>query len=107
MTSLKLAVHEQNVDPQAFLVIEWADVRVVTTETLANSYGTDEKNIRMNFANNRSRFVDGVHLFTLKGKELRDFKDRANIIGSVGKNARSLTLWTEKGAARMSKRSAQ
>lgn len=103
MTSLNLAVHEQNVDPQPLPVIEWQGLRVVTTETLASGYGTDEKNIRMNFANNRSRFVDGVHMFILKGQELREFKNRANVIGSVGKNANSLTVWTEKGAARMSK----
>ena len=84
-------------------VIEWQGVRVVTTETLADGYRTDEKNIRMNLANNRSRFVEGVHVFTLKGDELREFKNRVNNMGSVGKNARTLALWTERGAARMSK----
>ncbi|WP_369115056.1 ORF6N domain-containing protein [Edwardsiella tarda] len=84
-------------------VIEWAGVRVVTTETLARGYGTDEVNIRNNLANNKARFINGTHYFTLTGLELREFKNRVNDGYSVGKRARSLTLWTEKGAARMSK----
>ncbi|EKN3396338.1 ORF6N domain-containing protein [Yersinia enterocolitica] len=105
--SLSTAVNVANlitvVDLDVPPVIEWLGARVVTTETLAKGYGTDEKNIRMNLANNRERFVEGVHLFTLKGDQLREFKDKANEIGSVGKRAKSATLWTEKGAARMSK----
>ena len=102
MTSLNLAVHERNVDPQAFPVLEWSGMRVVTTEMLASGYGCEEKNIRMNLTNNKDRFVEGVHYFVVKGKALKDL--RANIIGSqISSKARSMTLWTEKGAARMSK----
>lgn len=99
--SLSTAVNVANlitvVDLDVPPVIEWLGARVVTTETLAKGYGADEKNIRMNLANNRERFVEGVHLFTLKGDQLREFKDKANEIGSVGKRAKSATLWTEKG----------
>lgn len=102
MTSLNLAVHERNVDPQAFPVLEWSGMRVVTTEMLASGYGCEEKNIRMNLTNNKDRFVEGVHYFVVKGKALKDL--RANIIGSqISSKARSMTLWAEKGAARMSK----
>lgn len=103
MTSLNLAVQERNVDPQPLPVIEWAGVRVVTTETLALGYGTDEANIRNNLSRNLDRFEDGKHYYLLSGSELREFKNRVTVGHSVGKNARSLTLWTEKGAARMSK----
>lgn len=103
MTSLNLAVQERNVDPQPLPVIEWAGVRVVTTETLATGYGTDEANIRNNLSRNLDRFEDGKHYYLLSGSELREFKNRVTDGHSVGKNARSLTLWTEKGAARMSK----
>lgn len=103
MTSLNLAVHEPNVDPQAFPVIEWAGYRVVTTETLANGYGTDEVNIRNNLSRNLERFEEGKHYFLLTGSDLREFKNRVTDGYSVGKHARSFTLWTEKGAARMSK----
>ncbi|MFO5253032.1 ORF6N domain-containing protein, partial [Salmonella enterica subsp. enterica serovar Stanley] len=34
---------------------------------------------------------------------LREFKNRPETIGLVGKNARSLILWTERGAARHAK----
>lgn len=102
MTSLNLAVHERNVDPQAFPVLEWSGMRVVTTEMLASGYGCEEKNIRMNLTNNKDRFVEGVHYFAVKGNALKDL--RTNIIGSqISSKARSMTLWTEKGAARMSK----
>lgn len=105
--SLSTAVNVANVvpavDPDMFPVIEWAGFRVVTTESLASGYGTDEVNIRMNLSNNKDRFNEGVHLFTLTGSELKEFKNRVNDRYSVGKRARSLTLWTENGAARMSK----
>lgn len=103
MTSLNLAVQERNVDPQPLPVIEWAGVRVVTTETLASGYGTDEANIRNNLSRNLDRFEEGKHYFLLSGSDLREFKNRVTDSYSVGKNARSLTLWAEKGAARMSK----
>lgn len=103
MTSLNLAVQERNVDPQPLPVIEWKGLRAVTTETLATGYGCDEKSIRMNLSRNLDRFEEGKHYFLLTGSELKEFKNRVSDSGSVGKNARSLTLWTEKGAARMSK----
>lgn len=95
-------------------ILEWEGVRVVTTETLAKGYGSDVANIRKNLSRNENRFTDGIHFFNLTGSNLKDFKnrvslshsvqdDRVNNCYSVGKNAKSLTLWTEKGAARMSK----
>ena len=92
-----------SVDPDMLPVIEWSGVRVVTTEMLAKGYGTDETNIRMNLSNNKERFIEGVHFFSITGSQLKEFKNRVNNGYSVGKRARSLTLWTEKGAARMSK----
>ncbi|MWT73915.1 phage antirepressor KilAC domain-containing protein [Escherichia coli] len=84
-------------------VLEWLGVRVVTTETLARGYGVDEANIRNNLSRNLDRFEEGKHYFLLTGLKLREFKNRVTGSYSVGKNARSLTLWTERGAARMSK----
>ncbi|WP_447875908.1 ORF6N domain-containing protein [Serratia fonticola] len=102
-TAVNVANNIPLVDPDMLPVIEWRGVRVVTTETLAKGYGTDDANIRANLRNHRDRFIEGVHIFTVDGDELREFKNRVNNINSVGKNARSLTLWAEKGAARMSK----
>ncbi|EFU6928658.1 phage antirepressor Ant [Escherichia coli] len=89
--------------PDEIPVLEWQGVRVVTTETLAKGYGTDEGNIRKNLSCNSDRFEEGKHYFLLTGSKLKEFKNRVTFSNSVGKNARSLTLWTERGAARMSK----
>jgi len=102
VTAVTLANHAPRVDPDTFPVIEWKGVRVVTTETLAKGYGTDEANVRMNLRNNRGRFVEGVHVFTIEGDDLRDLRVN-NIYAQISSKTRNLTLWTEKGAARMSK----
>ncbi|MBT1833539.1 ORF6N domain-containing protein [Enterobacter cloacae] len=102
MTSLNLAVQERNVDPQPLPVIEWKGLRVVTTETLAAGYGSDVANIRKNLSRNASRFIDGIHIFTIKGQELNDLRV-TNSHAQISSKARSVILWTEKGAARMSK----
>ena len=78
-------------------------IPVITTELLAQLYGTKIKNISDNFLNNTTRFVVGKHYFKIEKNELREFKDRPETIGLVGKNARSLILWTERGAARHAK----
>lgn len=88
---------------EKFPILTYRDIRVVTTETLAQGYGTDEGNIRQNLSRNLHRFEEGTHYFLLTGQELKQFKNRVTESNSVGSNARSLTLWTEKGAARMSK----
>lgn len=104
--SLSTAVNVANnillVDPDMLPVIEWRSVRVVTTETLAKGYGTKETNIRTNLDANRERFLEGVHIFTVTGDELADLRV-SNPDAQISNKARSLTLWTEKGAARMSK----
>lgn len=35
-------------------------IPVVTTELLANLYGTDTANIKKNYSRNKDRFVDGI-----------------------------------------------
>lgn len=84
-------------------VLHYQSQRVVTTELLAQLYGTDVKNIQMNFANNDSRFEPGKHFHKLTGAELREFKHQPNPIGLVARNASHLLLWTERGAARHAK----
>ncbi|EFC9938599.1 TPA: P22AR C-terminal domain-containing protein, partial [Escherichia coli] len=64
---------------------------------------TKIKNISDNFLNNTTRFMPGKHYFKIEKNELREFKNRPETIGLVGKNARSLILWTERGAARHAK----
>lgn len=78
-------------------------IPVITTELLAQLYGTKIKNISDNFLNNTTRFVVGKHYFKIEKNELREFKDRPETIGLVGKNARSLILWTKRGQPAMQK----
>jgi hypothetical protein len=75
----------------------------MTTEMLAQAYGTEATNIRTNHSANSTRFTEGVHFFRVVGSDLREFKNSVSETASVGKNANTLTLWTEKGAARHAK----
>ncbi|EAS1727467.1 ORF6N domain-containing protein [Salmonella enterica] len=84
-------------------IIEYRGQRVVTTEQLAAGYGATEKMLTNNFSRNKSRFVEGKHYFKVEAEELQEIKNRPSSIGLVGKNARSLTLWTERGAANHAK----
>ncbi|MCG0772312.1 antirepressor [Lactiplantibacillus plantarum] len=76
---------------------------ILTTEQLAEFYGTTPQRIKQNFANNRSKFVKGKHFYQLTGETLKEFKDRVEIFDLVGKNAKTLILWTKRGASRHSK----
>ncbi|MEY0576943.1 ORF6N domain-containing protein [Providencia manganoxydans] len=91
------------IDANALPVIEWKGVRVVTTETLAAGYGVGDNNIRKNLSNNRERFIEGVHIHTLKGEDLKQYRNLVKDVHSVSKHTSQQILWTEKGAARMSK----
>lgn len=102
---------------QSMTAIMHGGIPVITTELLAGVYGTDVVRIRQNHARNTDRFYEGKHFFIIKGKELQEFKNRVSLSYSVdsnkltesqpvelvGKRARSLTLWTERGAARHAK----
>lgn len=64
-TAVNVAPLNAVVDPLDCPVIVWEGVRVVTTDTLAKGYGTDESNIRKNHSRNNSRFIEGIHIFTV------------------------------------------
>lgn len=94
----------QVADKQTSL-IRYKSVPVMTTEQMADFYGTDSNNIKVNHSRNSSRFVQGKHYFKVEGVDLKDFKNWVTESNSVqiGKNASSIILWTEKGAARHAK----
>ena len=83
-------------------IINFKSIPVVTTAMLAEFYGTDVNNIQQNYLRNTERFVDGKHFFKLEGIELKAFKQLTDS-KTVSKNTRTLTLWTERGAARHAK----
>jgi len=81
-----------------FAVIEHQEQRVLTTQQLAEAYGTDNKHISDNFANNITRYKEGKHFYCLESEELRSFKEGYPNISDNLKFTSKLYLWTEKGA---------
>ncbi|WP_140921012.1 ORF6N domain-containing protein [Limnobaculum xujianqingii] len=76
---------------------------VITTDLLAQLYGTDTANIKMNYSRNIGRFITGKHYFKLEGSELKDFKNKVTQSYLVAPRTKHLILWTERGAARHAK----
>ncbi|EEZ2791935.1 ORF6N domain-containing protein [Escherichia coli] len=85
--------------------ITYNQIPVITTELLAQLYGTEAIRIQQNHARNAERFIEGKHFYKLVGDELRGMKHRLSLSESVkiARNVRSLILWTECGAARHAK----
>lgn len=77
-------------------------VPVLTSDLLAQLYGTDVNNIQQNHKRNSGRFIEGKHFFKAIGEELKIL--RLTIGQSqISPKTRSLILWTERGAARHAK----
>lgn len=78
-------------------ITEYKDIRVLTTQQIAEAYGTDRKTISYNFNHNKERYKEGKHFIQLEGAEKTEFLNRLENHDSL-KNAKTLYLWTEKGA---------
>lgn len=89
-----------NVNDKQILAVEWNGERVITTAQLSEVYETSVDNVRVNFNNNKTRFIEGKHYYLLKGEELRAFKNNVNDIYAVKANINQLYLWTKRGASR-------
>ncbi|EAP7666017.1 ORF6N domain-containing protein [Salmonella enterica] len=76
---------------------------VITTELLAQLYGTTSHSITKNHHSNIGRFVCGKHYFKIEGSDLKDFKNKVTNSDLVASRAKHLILWTERGAARHAK----
>lgn len=77
--------------------IEQAGQRVLTTAQLAESYGTESKRITNNFSENKRRYEEGKHYFSLEGEALKEFKLTTPEFRASSRISK-LYLWTEKGA---------
>lgn len=78
-------------------VTEYKEIRVLTTQQIADAYGTDTQIVTNNFNRNKDRYVEGKHYICLAGDDLREFKTaHQNDLSSSRIN--QLYLWTEKGA---------
>ncbi|EEZ7387543.1 ORF6N domain-containing protein [Salmonella enterica] len=79
-------------------------IPVITTELLAQLYGTEPVRIRQNHHENKVRFVEGKHFFKVVGNDLKELRVALNYSQNpVSPKVRSLILWTERGAARHAK----
>lgn len=83
-------------------VISYKDQRVCTTEQLAQLYHAAPIQLRQNFRNNKTRFEEGKHFIKVTGSELENLRVD-EIYSQISKKARSIMLWTERGAARHAK----
>lgn len=55
-------------------VTEYKDMRVLTTQQIAEAYGTNTDTITKNFNRNKDRYVEGKHFICLEGDDLRILK---------------------------------
>lgn len=78
-------------------VTEYKNIRVLTTQQIAEVYGTDTRIISNNFNRNKERYIEGKHFVRLEGDEKREFINHHQF-DDGSKNAKVLYLWTEKGA---------
>lgn len=78
-------------------ITEYHGIRVLTTNQIAEMYGTDSKTISYNFSYNKKKYGEGKHYIKLEGAELKAFKTSREI-PDCHKYSAHLYLWTEKGA---------
>ena len=76
-------------------IVEYNNIRVLTTQQVAEAYKTEQQIVTNNFNRNKERYIKGKHFICLKGDELREF--RAKNQNDVLPNANKLYLWTQKG----------
>lgn len=94
------------IDNTQVSIVNFKSAPVLTTEQLANFYGTEPVRIRQNQHENKQRFIEGKHFFKITGQELKDFVSSLKLLTNfpaISNKVRSLILWTERGAARHAK----
>lgn len=77
-------------------ITEYKDIRVLTTQQIAEAYGTGTEVITKNFNRNKERYLEGKHFICLEGNELKEFKTTGQF--DLSSRINKLYLWTEKGA---------
>ena len=84
--------------------VKYDDQVILTTEQLAEFYGTTTRAIAQNFKNNESKFQEGKHYFLLRGENLKKFRLQfENFELQISPMTRALYLWTKRGASRHAK----
>ncbi|AWK13935.1 ORF6N domain-containing protein [Candidatus Fukatsuia symbiotica] len=85
-------IHQQApLNSENLPVITYHKQRVITTELLAQGYGTDSNNIQQNFKRDKERFIAGKHYHKVEGEELKAFRNQLTDSQSVNKHT---TRWS-------------
>lgn len=79
-------------------VTEYRNIRVLTTQQIADVYETEERRISENYNSNKARYEEGKHYIKLEGNSLKEFLQSANSVVQNPGKVRTLYLWTAKGA---------
>ncbi len=77
-------------------IVEYNNIRVLTTQQVAEAYQASTDTVTRNFNRNKDRYTEGKHYIALEGEEKNAFVDRGQIDRGL-KNAKTLYLWTQKG----------
>lgn len=72
--------------------------RVLLTSQLARCYETNPQTITNNYNRNKERYIPRKHFYSLEGERKREFLNLNQIDLGSAKNAKTLYLWTERGA---------
>ncbi|WP_302552316.1 ORF6N domain-containing protein [uncultured Bilophila sp.] len=103
ITDLRSSVNH-SISLPSYSILFYRNLPVMTNEMLAQAYDVTPKQIRQNYANNRERFTEGKHFFSISGQDLKDFRLRVeNFDSQISSKVRVLILWTKRGAARHAK----
>ncbi|OBU11688.1 ORF6N domain-containing protein [Morganella psychrotolerans] len=104
MSQITVANNNAVVTQSRFTVPEvyHRDQKVITTESLAVGYGATSKQITNNFNRNKNRFEEGKHYFLVEGDDVEILRTSFRGL-QISSKARSLYLWTERGASRHAK----
>lgn len=89
---------QKEVAMQNLKVTEYKDIRVLTTQQIAEAYGTETQVITNNFNRNKERYSEGKHFICLTGNEKAEFINKNQKEFSSFVRAKAIYLWTEKGA---------
>ena len=88
---------ERMCNTEELAIAEYHNIRVLTTQQLAECYRTTTDTITKNFNRNKDRYIEGKHYIALEGENKNDFLNQGQFDRGL-KNAKTLYLWTEKGA---------
>lgn len=91
-----------------FPIIKYKNALVITSDQVANMYGTTKRVVSNDFNRNKNKFTEGKHYFKLTGEELKQFRDIQNLQSSqrglqISGKTRTIYLWTNRGALLLAK----